>query len=319
MDVVARDIAALNGTLLVDSKDHQGTTIRMVLPTMTAIDEVLLLHAGEHCYALGTDFVDQAMAVELPDLVEIDGQRMLQARNELVPVLLLGPLVDQPTPEGTATALLLRAGERAMALVVDRVEAQREAVIRPLGRVLEAHPFLSGATISGDGRVIFTLHAGRLFDVLAAEAPRQATFLQDASHDRTVSRPQAILVVDDSISVRKLATRFLESEGLDVETAVDGLDALEKLMTGRFRAMVTDLEMPRMHGYELIAEVRRQPALRHLPVVVCSSRSSEKHRARAREVGAQGYLTKPFTKEQLVAELQLAAGPLTAAALQAEV
>lgn len=319
MDVVARDIAALNGSLLVDSKDREGTTIRMVLPTMTAIDEVLLLHAGQHCYALGTDFVEQAVAVDLHELVDVDGQRMLQVRNQLIPVLLLGPLVDQPTPPGPATALLLRAGERAMALVIDRVEPQREAVIRPLGRVLEAHPFLSGATISGDGTVIFTLHPGRLFDVLAAEAPRQATFLLEDNHDRIPARPKAILVVDDSISVRKLASRFLESEGIEVETAVDGLDALEKLSSGRFRAVVTDLEMPRMHGYELIAEIRRQPTLRDLPVVVCSSRSSDKHRARAREVGAQGYLTKPFTQEQLVAELQLVAGALTPMALQAAV
>jgi len=170
--------------------------------------------------------------------------------------------------------------------------------------VIEAHPFLSGATISGAGAVIFVLHVGRLFDVLAAVSDRQATFIMSAASDQAPIEARAILVVDDSISVRKLAARFLESEGLEVDTAVDGLDAMEKLASGRFRLVVTDLEMPRMHGYELIAEMRRHPHFQHLPVIVCSSRSSEKHRNRAREVGAQGYITKPFTKEQLVAEIE---------------
>ena len=303
MDVVARDIASLNGSLLVDSKDREGTTLRMVLPIMTTIDEVLLLHAGTQRYALPADFVEQAVAADMSQLIDVDGQRMLQLRNELLPILLLGPLAGEPAPPGHGMALLLRAGDRAMALIVDRIEPQREAVIRPLGRILEAHPFLAGATISGDGTVIFTLHVGRLFDVLAAEAAHQSTFLLGAASDAATSAPQAILVVDDSISVRKLATRFLETDGIEVDTALDGLDALEKLSSGRFRLVVTDLEMPRMHGYELIAEIRRLPHLQHLPIIVCSSRSSDKHRDRARDVGANGYITKPFTKEQLLAEI----------------
>ncbi|HUI27698.1 MAG TPA: Hpt domain-containing protein [Candidatus Kryptonia bacterium] len=304
MDVVARDIAALNGSLLVDSKDGQGTTIRVALPTTTSIDEVLLLQTGGQLYGLPVDFVEQVIAIEMHELVDVDGQRMLKVRNELLPVLIMAPLVGEASPSENAVAVVLRAGDRAMALLVDRVQAQQEVVIRPLGRVLDAHPFLSGATISGAGAVIFVLHVGRLFDVLAAVADRQATFIMAEASDQPAVEARAILVVDDSISVRKLAARFLESGGLEVDTAVDGLDALEKLASGRFRLVVTDLEMPRMHGYELIAELRRHPQYQQLPVIVCSSRSSDKHRRRAREVGAQGYITKPFTKEQLLAEIQ---------------
>lgn len=304
MDVVARDIAALNGSLLVDSKDNQGTTIRIALPTTTSIDEVLLLETGSQLFVLPVDFVEQAVAIEMSDLTQVGNQHMLKIRNELLPVLVMGPLVGEAAPTEAAVAVLLRAGDRAMALIVDRVQAQQEVVIRPLGPVLEAHPFLSGATISGAGTVIFVLHVGRLFDVLASVADRQATFILSESSDAPPVEARAILFVDDSISVRKLAVRFLESSGLEVETAVDGLDALEKLATGRFRIVVTDLEMPRMHGYELIAEIRRHPHFAHLPVIVCSSRSSDKHRRRAQEVGAQGYITKPFTKEQLVADIR---------------
>lgn len=308
MDVVARDIAALNGSLHVESRDFEGTTIRLTLPISTSIDEVLILHAGEQQYAIGADFVEQAVAVRRESILDVEGQPMLQVRNELIPLLFLGPLVEQPLPAETATGLLLRSGNKLMALVVDRVEPQREAVLQPLGRLLDSHPFLSGATISGDGRVVFTLHVARLFDVLQAKAPHPSTFIFEARRDTPEVRPEAILVVDDSISVRKLTSRFLQSEGWEVDTAVDGLDALDKLATGRFRLVITDLEMPRMHGYELIAEIRRQTQLQHLPVIVCSSRSSDKHRGRAREVGAQGYLTKPFTKEQLIEEMVRVAG-----------
>ncbi len=304
MDVVARDIAALNGSLLVDSKDGQGATIRIALPTTTSIDEVLLLETGAQVYGMPIDFVEQVIAIDTSELEQVGTQKMLRVRNELLPILMLGPLAGEMPLGETAVAVVLRAGDRAMALLVDRVQAQQEVVIRPLGKVIEAHPFLSGATISGAGAVIFVLHVGRLFDVLAAVSDRQATFIMSAASDQAPIEARAILVVDDSISVRKLAARFLESEGLEVDTAVDGLDAMEKLASGRFRLVVTDLEMPRMHGYELIAEMRRHPHFQHLPVIVCSSRSSEKHRNRAREVGAQGYITKPFTKEQLVAEIE---------------
>jgi chemosensory pili system protein ChpA (sensor histidine kinase/response regulator) len=309
MDVVARDITALNGSILVDSKDGQGTTIRIALPTTTSIDEVLLLEAGGQVYGLPIDFVEQAIAIEIQELVMVSDQPMLKVRNELLPALLLGPLVGESIPQQGAVAVVMRAGDRAMVLIVDRVRGQQEVMIRPLGRVLEAHPFLSGATISGAGAVIFILHVGRLFDVLASVADRQPRFMLGESSDAAPVEASAVLVVDDSISVRKLAARFLESGGVEVDTAVDGIDAMEKLASGRFRLVVTDLEMPRMHGYELIAEIRRHPRLRHLPVIVCSSRSSEKHRRRAAEAGAQGYITKPFTKELLLAEIEKLAQP----------
>ena len=130
----------------------------------------------------------------------------------------------------------------------------------------------------------------------AAETPQAAV-----KEGPVVGR--AVLVVDDSISVRKLAARFLESEGFEVETAVDGLDALEKLAQGKFRVVMTDLEMPRMHGYDLVEAIKSNPAFSNLPVIVCTSRSGEKHRRRATEVGAEGYITKPFSKEEIIAEI----------------
>src|SRR5262249_1588512 len=133
--------------------------------------------------------------------------------------------------------------------------------------------------------------------------PRVASGDASASPEGEVAEA-TVLWADDSISVRKLAGHFLSAEGCTAHTAVDGRAALEKLRTGRYKVLVTDLEMPRMHGYDLLREIRNDPRLRHLPVIVCSSRSSEKHRRRAREAGANGYLTKPFTREALAAALR---------------
>lgn len=309
MDAVAADIGTLNGSVTVDSRDHQGTAIHITLPTATSIDEVLLVQTGTQLFALPVGLVDQVVAVDVADLLRRT-PRTVAVRGEVLPALVLAPLVGEPAPLDRAVAVVLRAGSRAMALVVDRVQGQHEAVVRPLGPMLEAHPLLAGAVVSGTGAVILVLRSAPLFDRAASLCDRDDPLMaRDAGIARVLG--EAVLFVDDSISVRKVATHFLEAAGVEVDTAVDGLDAVEKLATGCFRIVVTDLEMPRMHGYELIGAIRRHPRYRHLPVVVCSSRSSDKHRQRAREMGAQGYLTKPFTKEQLLAEIQRLSGTTT--------
>jgi chemosensory pili system protein ChpA (sensor histidine kinase/response regulator) len=222
-----------------------------------------------------------------------------------------------PSRAPGATAVVLRAGEERLALLVDRIEAQREAVLRPLGRIFTGHPFISNATLSGDGQVIFVLDAARLMGWAASLAavgrgaaaePTAEQSAADASETATEEDEAAVLWADDSISVRKLAADFLAAEGWTSRTAVDGRDALEKLRQGNFRVLVTDLEMPRMHGYELLQEVRSDPRLKDVPVIVCSSRTSEKHRRAAREAGANGYLTKPFTRQALAEALRALIG-----------
>ena len=307
MDIVAAEISGLNGSVTLDSRDHHGTAVHLTVPITTSIDEVLLIQAGTQLFALPVAVVEQVITINMPDLLHCT-PRTVRLGNEVLPALVLAPLVGEPAPMEQASAVVVRAAGRALALVVDRVQAQHEALVRRLGPLLETHPLLAGAVVSGTGAVILVLHAGRLLDLAASGADHDA--LIEAADVRTATLPdgQAVLFVDDSMSVRKVATHFLEMGGLDVDTAVDGLDAVEKLATGRFRIVVTDLEMPRMHGYELIAAIRRHPRYQHLPVVVCSSRSGDKYRERAHEMGAQGYLTKPFTKEQLLSEIQRLSG-----------
>jgi chemosensory pili system protein ChpA (sensor histidine kinase/response regulator) len=229
-----------------------------------------------------------------------NGSLSIQGAN--VPVLVLADLLGEPPPADAAVAVVLRTREGALAVLVDRVRAQQDLAVRPPDAMLEGHPFIRGAAIAGTGAVVFLLDPAGLAAAVSArvQASRRAGEEDVAAREEA---SQAVLLVDDSISVRKLAARFLEAEGIEVDTAVDGVDAIEKLTRDRFRVVVTDLEMPRLHGYELIETMRRHPRWSRIPIIVCTSRSSEKHRAKARELGASGYVTKPFTREELVGEV----------------
>ncbi|MEW6273114.1 MAG: response regulator [Thermodesulfobacteriota bacterium] len=333
MDVVAGEVEQLRGTVSVESQDGRGATFRIALPLAAMIDQVLLLRAGTQVYALSQGPIESVLNVESEMLREGPDGLLVRIGEEQIPGLSLPMLIGScathtwlparssaedaarqraaaraAQPLG-ATAVILRAGAaQRLALLIDRIEAQREAVVRPLGRLFAGHPFVTSATFAGDGQVIFVLDVGRLGSLLGSLAPSTVAEARavTAAAETAASETDAAMVLwaDDSISVRKLAGHFLEAEGWSARTAVDGRDALDKLRQGSFRVLVTDLEMPRMHGYELLNEIRSDPRLQHLPVIVCSSRSSEKHRRRAQEAGANGYLTKPFTQETLAAALR---------------
>ena len=264
------------------------------------IEQVLVLRAGEQIFALSQAPIETVLCIE-PEHIEYgpNGARV-RIGGSMLPALSLAAVTGQPTGH-PSTALVVQDGDERIALLVDRIEAQREAVIRPLSRLFSGHPFITSATFAGDGQVVFVLDSSRLpalaqrISTPKPEAPPESRSLVAG----TTPTSATVRWADDSISVRKLAGLFLNAEGWSAETAVDGMDALEKLRRGRFQVVVTDLEMPRLHGYELLQEIRADPELSNLPVVVCSSRSSEKHRRRAREAGANGYLTKPFTQEAL--------------------
>ncbi|HZR81358.1 MAG TPA: Hpt domain-containing protein [Candidatus Binatia bacterium] len=323
MDVVAGEVEQLRGSVSVESRDGKGALFRITLPLTAVIDQVLLLRAGDEVYALSHGPIETVVNVD-PEEVARDGARRVRVGDDVVPAVSLTALVGARARGTPATAIVLRAADHRIALLVDRVEAQREAVVRPLGRLFAGHPFVTSATFSGDGQVIFVIDAARLEAWLAtawsadadpADVGASTRAASPSDPDARDGAPDAasdeatVLWADDSISVRRLAAHLLAAEGFTSRTAVDGRDALEKLRSGSFRVLVTDLEMPRMHGYELLHEIRSDPRLKDLPVIVCTSRSSDKHRRAASEAGASGYLTKPFTREAMAAALREALGP----------
>ena len=264
------------------------------------IEQILLLVAGGETIALTQGPVETIINIDPEDLREEDGRYQMPFEDDWLPALPLHRLLGCAAAQDPHTAVILQSGERRVALLVEKIESQREAVIRPLGPLFRNHPYISSATLRGDGNVVFALDASRLH---AAWKTTVGPTGQPPDAAPAVSEA-AVLWAEDSISVRKLAHHFLAGAGVSGDTAVDGREALDQLRSGQYRVLITDLEMPRMHGYELLHAVRNDPELENLPVIICSSRGSEKHRQLARQAGANGYLTKPFTQEAVIAALQ---------------
>jgi chemosensory pili system protein ChpA (sensor histidine kinase/response regulator) len=201
--------------------------------------------------------------------------------------------------------VVLRAGGAALAVAVDELGGKEEIVIKGLGGYPQGLGPFTGATISGDGRVILVLDPTRLLELAEASGrgagPRiEARRAVRAEDEAGASAEPRILLVDDSISVRKFVGHMLERAGFRVLTANDGVDALQQLAETPVDTVITDLEMPRLNGYELIEDLRRRPATRHLPVVVLTTRAGEKHWALARRLGVEHYVSKPVDEQAFV-------------------
>jgi chemosensory pili system protein ChpA (sensor histidine kinase/response regulator) len=320
-DVVRRAIDRLNGSLRVDSVRHRNTVFAITLPVTLAISRALLVrHAGD-TFAVPLYFTERIIDVHEFELVESAGQRRIDIDGAFVPVRPLGDFVSGPTsPDGPI--LLLQVGNQRLVVQVDAVVTQEEVVVKSLGPLLRGHPMFAGVTIRGTGETVLILDVPSMADSALgrgtparpavppvrrtpepAPAPAIAPPAAAPAPPADLDRPLRVLFVDDSVSVRKVAERALRALGVEVTLAGDGIDALDKLRSGPFDLVFTDLEMPRMHGYELIRELRFVPAYRTLPVVVVTSRSGKKHRDEAQSVGASEYLTKPFTPRSLAAAL----------------
>jgi chemosensory pili system protein ChpA (sensor histidine kinase/response regulator) len=312
-DVVRRAIDRLNGSLRVESQRHAYTVFSITLPVTLAISRALMVrHAGE-TFAVPLYFSERIIDATEVDIIESANQRRIQIDGAFVPVRSLGEFVAGKTST-TGPILLLQVGNQRLVVQVDEVVTQEEIVVKSLGALLRGHPMFAGVTIRGTGETVLILDVPSIADA----ALGRATPAQLAAPARPAmpaipappiaaavdaGRPLSVLFVDDSVSVRKVAERALRQLGVEVTLATDGTDALDKLRAGRFDLVFTDLEMPRMHGYELIRELRFLPAFQAMPVVVVTSRSGKKHRDEAQAVGASEYLTKPFTPRSLATAL----------------
>ena len=300
LDVVRREIERLGGSVRVSSLRGLGTTFTIHLPLTLAITRALILRHRGLAYAVPLNLTERILDLQESNVHDSAGQRRINIDGVYHTLRSLDVLLGLPArteAEGTPkAAVLLRVGQTRLAVEVDRVIGQEEIVVKSLGDVLTGHPLFSGVTVSGDGELIL------IFDVVGLfHKDRRAGEAADAVVSRSDAKVRArVLFVDDSLSVRKVAERFLAALGAEVVLAADGQEGLEKLQsTGRFDLVFTDLEMPRLHGFELIREMRAHAALRDLPVIVVTSRSGQKHRDQATAVGATDYITKPFSQELL--------------------
>jgi chemosensory pili system protein ChpA (sensor histidine kinase/response regulator) len=195
--------------------------------------------------------------------------------------------------------------EKRIALLVEDIVGREEIVVKSLGDYLRSVKMFSGATISGEGNVRLILNVTSIFGDESVTATKVSFIAaKEPPAPEAARKKPRVLVVDDSISIRKYVQRFLDRTGYEVEVAPDGMEALNIMSKIKFDAIITDLEMPVMHGYDLIAEMKRNPALMNVPVIVLTSRAGEKHRQKAIEMGAQDYLVKPFEEQEMLGALK---------------
>ena len=197
--------------------------------------------------------------------------------------------------------LLVRSGDSRMAIHVEATLGNREIVVKPLAAQLSRLPVVSGATILGDGNVVLILDVPGLIRMDAAHKIENATPRHDSS---IIDSQPTVMVVDDSITIRKVTTRFLERNNYKVTTAKDGVDAVQKLQDFTPTLILLDIEMPRMDGYELATHVRNNERLKNVPIIMITSRTGDKHRQRAMDIGVQEYLGKPYNESELLSYVQ---------------
>jgi len=310
LDVVATEVRKLGGVLQMQTRAGAGSSFAVRLPFTMAVAQALLVRIGDENYALPLPMVDSVVRLPAAEVARHMGESAPAyvhggQRYRLQPLGLFVGLepAPLPAPEVTVPVALVRAGEHSTGLIIDELLGSREIVLKNVGPQIAAIRGLSGATILGDGRVAIILDIGTL---LRTEGRQRSGYV--------VHRPQAdhrpvVLVVDDSITVRRVTQRLLERNGMQVLTARDGEDALSLLAEVLPDIVLLDVEMPRMDGYELAQRLRAQPRTEAVPIIMITSRVGAKHRARALELGVNDYLGKPYQEAELLAAI----APLVAA------
>ncbi len=303
LDVVKSEIAGIGGRLKLETEAGKGARFTIRLPLTLALTQVVLARAGGQTWALPASLVTLVREIKLDQVQALHETGYLELDGERYPLRTLAELVgrkaqpgDSPTQSRTRTVLLLQAGAQRLAIRVDVLEGNHEAVVKNIGPQLARIAGISGATVLGDGRVALIINPFQLAErapQLPVEQEREATELAPL-----------VLVVDDSLTVRKITTRFLQREGYRVSTARDGVEALEMLEEEMPAVMLLDIEMPRMDGFEVVRHVRAEATTRDLPIIMITSRTADKHRHHALETGVDAYLGKPYQEDELLAEIQ---------------
>ncbi len=323
LDVVRTDTRALGGRVELASVPGQGTTFTLVLPLTTAVTQVVLLRAGSKVYAAPASLVDLVLRLKPAQVAAAAQQGFLEHAGSSLPFYWLGALTAESgasseTPGRTIPVVLIRSAAQRLALQVDEVLGNQEVVVKNLGPQLSRVPGLAGISVLPTGNLVLIYNPVALAAVYGEEATQrmvraaeqsqaaQSAALPHASQAAMQETPHSltagntVLVVDDSITVRRVTQRFLTRNGYAVLLAKDGLDALEQLQSALPDVVLTDIEMPRMDGFDLTRNIRADDRTRHLPVIMITSRIADKHRNYARELGVNHYLGKPYSEDELL-------------------
>ncbi|MBI4939028.1 MAG: Hpt domain-containing protein [Nitrosomonadales bacterium] len=302
MDVVRSEIAALGGRIAAFSERGNGVRFLIHLPLTLAASHVLMVRAGQERYAIPAAMAELVRQVKPAELENIYRQGQIGWQGNSYPLRYLPHLLghEECVPESRQynRILLLRSGEHRLALHVDELAGKQEAVVKNIGPQLAHLPGIAGATVLGNGGVVLIINP-----VLLAQRDRGARKTARVAIVEPAPAAPLVMVVDDSLTVRKITSRLLARAGYQVATARDGVDALEQLGEISPAALLLDIEMPRMDGFELTQRLRQDPRTRELPIIIISSRTADKHRNYARELGVNAYLGKPYQEKELLQQL----------------
>jgi len=314
MNVVNNEIRALKGRLSIQSISGKGTTFNIHLPLTLSIMPSLMVSCNDKPYAIPMSSVHagtRASVTEIQSLLASEGETRFEFHGEYYRLFSLAQLLDLPLtlpddPKVQLPILLFQYEDNHIALLVDAVNNNREIVLKSVGEQLSCIDSINGATILGDGQVVFILDIPTL--VKTAE-PGSADvtnldLLNRIPADTKIQTTPLAMIVDDSITVRKVSGNLLKRHGFEVITARDGIDAIAQLNEHTPDIILLDVEMPRMDGFEFATLVRNIKQYRHLPIIIITSRTGDKHRTRALNIGVNAYLGKPYQELELVETMQ---------------
>jgi chemosensory pili system protein ChpA (sensor histidine kinase/response regulator) len=301
MDVVRSEISAIGGRVDLSTTRGVGTTFTMYLPLTLAVSQAVLVRSGENVIALAASMVEQVLRLKQDALKALYDKGALEFQDRSYSLHALPQLLGGAAPgdlQPYNSVLLLRSGAQRIAVHVDELLGNQEIVVKAIGPQLARVPGVTGATVLADGRIALILNPVQLAQrtKLAPLAPPRVV------HTTSVQAALApfLMVVDDSLTVRKITGRLLEREGYRVVTAKDGVDALEQMAEALPKVLLVDIEMPRMDGFELARHVRGDPRMQEIPIIFISSRTAEKHRTQAAQLGVNAFLGKPYADAELL-------------------
>ena len=337
LDVVRSQLRSLKGTVSVTSSPGRGTTFTLTLPLTLTIANLLVCLVGTSNLALPSDSIEEIVVPE-PNQIKLSGtQRFLYWHQTIIPVYRLAELLNYAcplpeistsqalvgvtSPEDWASPMLVMRGEKQVfALEIDSLGTEQELVIKPFGSAIAPPSYAYGCTILGDGTLIPVIDATILLDLALGKttgvteittkahstpALNQDSFFNQTSTAIRAAQAPTVLVVDDAVTLRRTLALTLERVGFRVLQARDGKEAIEQLQqSSSINLVVCDIEMPNMNGFDFLSHRRQDPQLSEIPVVMLTSRSSEKHQWLAKHLGATAYFTKPFLEQEFVAELK---------------
>jgi len=336
LSIVQTQMQALNGSISIKSLPHQGTTFTLKIPFSMTTDKLMLVEAGGVAYALLLDSIDNILIPSASQIQEFEGKQVLCWQENMVGLRNLGELMTYNgyIPNGnnynqlhsTKTemmkkpVLFLRRNQNILGLEVDQIFGEQELVIRPLGSAIAPPKYVYGCSSLANGNLILVIDGTLLVESSEMQATllpsnksswlisghsTPSTPLLSASTSETYKLPKVVLVVDDAISLRQTLTLTLQKSGYQVVQAQNGIEALEQLqLHPQVHIIISDLEMPRMNGFELLSNLRQNPNFAHIPLVVLTSRSAEKHRQLSLELGAAAYITKPYLEHEFLSTIE---------------